>query len=36
MAVTLAMAEVSTDMDLTEVEGFPSGQGLADYADLLP
>lgn len=35
-AVVLAMAQVATDAELTDVEGFSPGQGLADYVDLLP
>lgn len=30
------MAEASTDVDLIGVEGFPPGQALEDYTDLLP
>lgn len=35
-AVALAMAEAHMSLDLTDVEGFPSRESLADYADLLP
>lgn len=36
LAVALAMAEAHTSADLTNVEGFPEGESLEDYADLLP
>lgn len=35
-AVALMMAQAATDAKLTDVEGFPPGQGLADYVDHLP
>jgi hypothetical protein len=29
------MAQVATDVELQDVEGFPLGEGLRDYEDLL-
>jgi hypothetical protein len=29
------MAQAATDMELQDVEGFPMGEGLGDYEDLL-
>jgi hypothetical protein len=29
------MAQVATDVELQDVEGFPMGEGLGDYEDLL-
>jgi hypothetical protein len=29
------MAQAATDVELQNVEGFPTGEGLADYEDLL-
>jgi hypothetical protein len=34
-AIALMMAQAATDMDLQDVEGFPMGEGLGDYEDLL-
>lgn len=35
-AVVLAMAQMATDVEFTDMEGFLRGESLADYADLLP
>jgi hypothetical protein len=29
------MAQAATDMELQDIEGFPIGEGLGDYKDLL-
>jgi hypothetical protein len=34
-AIVLTMAQAATDMELQDVEGFPLGEGLGDYEDLL-
>jgi hypothetical protein len=34
-AVALTMAQTATDVELQDVEGFPMGEGLGDYEDLL-
>jgi hypothetical protein len=33
--VVLTMAQVATDVELQDVEGFSMGEGLGDYKDLL-
>jgi hypothetical protein len=33
--IALMMAQAATDMELKDVEGFPMGEGLGDYEDLL-
>jgi hypothetical protein len=35
VAVALIMAQAATDVELQDVEGFPMGEGLGDYEDLL-
>jgi hypothetical protein len=35
VVVALAMAQAATDVELQDVEGFPMGEGLGDYEDLL-
>jgi hypothetical protein len=34
-AIALMMAQAATDVDLRDIEGFPMGEGLGDYEDLL-
>jgi hypothetical protein len=34
-AVALTMAQAATNVELQDVEGFPMGEGLGDYEDLL-
>jgi hypothetical protein len=34
-AVALTMAQATTNVELQDVEGFPMGEGLGDYEDLL-
>jgi hypothetical protein len=34
-AVALTMAQGATDVELQDVEGFPMGEGLRDYEELL-
>jgi hypothetical protein len=34
-AVALTMAQATTDVELQDIEGFPMGEGLGDYEDLL-
>lgn len=34
-SVALAMAQVGVDVELTDLEGFPPGEGAVDYADLI-
>jgi hypothetical protein len=33
--VAVALAQAATDVELQDVEGFPMGEGLGDYEDLL-
>jgi hypothetical protein len=33
--VALTMAQAATDVELRDIEGFPMGEGLGDYEDLL-
>jgi hypothetical protein len=35
VAVALTMAQAATDVELQDVKGFPMGEGLRDYEDLL-
>jgi hypothetical protein len=35
VVVALIMAQAATDVELHDVEGFPMGEGLGDYEDLL-
>jgi hypothetical protein len=35
VAVALSMAQAATDVELQDVKGFPMGEGLGDYEDLL-
>jgi hypothetical protein len=35
VAVAVTMAQAATDMVLQDIEGFPMGEGLGDYEDLL-
>jgi hypothetical protein len=35
VAIMLMMAQAATDVELQDVEGFPMGEGLGDYEDLL-
>jgi hypothetical protein len=34
-AVAPMMAQAATDVELQDIEGFPMGEGLGDYVDLL-
>jgi hypothetical protein len=34
-AIALTMAQAATDVELQDVKGFPLGEGLGDYEDLL-
>jgi hypothetical protein len=35
VAVVLTMAKAATDVELRDIEGFPMGEGLGEYKDLL-
>jgi hypothetical protein len=35
VTVTLMMAQAATDVELQDIKGFPLGDGLGDYEDLL-
>jgi hypothetical protein len=34
-AIALTMAQVAIDVELQDIKGFPMGEGLGDYEDLL-
>jgi hypothetical protein len=35
VAIALMMAQAAMDVELQDIEGFPMGEGLGDYEDLL-
>jgi hypothetical protein len=35
VAIALTMAQAATDMDLQDIKGFPMGEELGDYEDLV-